>query len=183
MKGADGRICASPGSPPAKWPIGHTHGSGWGAWPLNADSRQVGLRGVSVDAGRRVASVEPGAVLGTAAWAVVASTIRAQATRAAAAHTGRQARPSQATLTAIYHHALARADRRAVPRRRAGRGAAAGPAPPWHPSSARGRSEQCDVSVGQMVCIPAGDEAAVHAYYIRPLQPGCGMTAACRFGY
>jgi len=51
-----------------------------------------------------------------------------------------------------------------------------------HPRVGR-RSEQCDAGVGQMVCIPAGDEAAVHAYYIWPPQPGCGMTAACRFGY
>jgi EmrB/QacA subfamily drug resistance transporter len=47
------------------------------------------------------------AVLGTVAWAVVASTIRAQTAHAAAARTGHPARPGQAALTAIYHHALA----------------------------------------------------------------------------
>ena len=47
------------------------------------------------------------AVLGTVAWAVVASTIRAQTAHAAAVRTGHPARPGQAALTAIYHHALA----------------------------------------------------------------------------
>jgi hypothetical protein len=47
------------------------------------------------------------AVLGSVAWTVVANTFRAQTTHAAAAHTGGRARPSQAALTAIYHHALA----------------------------------------------------------------------------
>ena len=48
------------------------------------------------------------AVLGTVAWTVVANSIHAQTSRAAtAAPAGHPARPSQATLTAIYHHALA----------------------------------------------------------------------------
>jgi EmrB/QacA subfamily drug resistance transporter len=48
------------------------------------------------------------AVLGTVAWTVVANSIHAQTSRAAsAAPAGYPARPSQATLTAIYHHALA----------------------------------------------------------------------------
>jgi EmrB/QacA subfamily drug resistance transporter len=49
------------------------------------------------------------AVLGTVAWTVVANSIRAQTTHAAAAaaQAGHPARPSQAALTAIYHHALA----------------------------------------------------------------------------
>ena len=48
------------------------------------------------------------AVLGTVAWTVVANSIHAQTTRAAttAARRGHPARPSQAALTAIYHHAL-----------------------------------------------------------------------------
>ena len=48
------------------------------------------------------------AVLGTVAWTVVANAIHAQATRAATttAQGGHPARPSQAALTAIYHHAL-----------------------------------------------------------------------------
>ena len=49
------------------------------------------------------------AVLGTVAWTVVANSIHAQTTRAAttAAQRGDPARPGQAGLTAIYHHALA----------------------------------------------------------------------------
>jgi EmrB/QacA subfamily drug resistance transporter len=47
------------------------------------------------------------AVFGTVAWTVVANSTHAQAARAAAAQAGRPARPSQAALTAIYHHALA----------------------------------------------------------------------------
>src|SRR6266581_1507664 len=47
------------------------------------------------------------AVLGTVAWTVVANSLHAQAARAAAAAgAGHPARPSQAALTAIYHHAL-----------------------------------------------------------------------------
>ena len=48
------------------------------------------------------------AVLGTVAWTVVANSIHAQTTRAAttAAQRGDPARPGQAALTAIYHHAL-----------------------------------------------------------------------------
>ena len=55
------------------------------------------------------------AVLGTVAWTVVANSIHAQATRAAtnAAQRGHPARPSQAALTAIYHHALTAAFSRA----------------------------------------------------------------------
>jgi EmrB/QacA subfamily drug resistance transporter len=45
------------------------------------------------------------AVLGTIAWAAVANSARTQTAHAAQA--GRPARPSQAALTAIYHHALA----------------------------------------------------------------------------
>jgi EmrB/QacA subfamily drug resistance transporter len=49
------------------------------------------------------------AVLGTVAWTVVANSIHAQATRAAAtaAQAGYPARPGQAALAATYHHALA----------------------------------------------------------------------------
>ena len=49
------------------------------------------------------------AVLGTVAWTVVANSIRTQTAHAAAvaAHAGHPARPGQAALTAIYHHALA----------------------------------------------------------------------------
>ena len=49
------------------------------------------------------------AVFGTVAWTVVANSVHAQAARAAAAaaQAGYPARPSQAALTAIYHHALA----------------------------------------------------------------------------
>ncbi len=49
------------------------------------------------------------AVLGTVAWTVVANSIHAQTTHAAAAAApaGHPAHPSQAALTAIYHHALA----------------------------------------------------------------------------
>jgi EmrB/QacA subfamily drug resistance transporter len=49
------------------------------------------------------------AVFGTVAWTVVANSVHAQAARAAAAaaRAGYPARPSQAALTAIYHHALA----------------------------------------------------------------------------
>ena len=48
------------------------------------------------------------AVLGTVAWTVVASGIGATTAHATtAARSGRPARPSQAALTAIYHHALA----------------------------------------------------------------------------
>jgi EmrB/QacA subfamily drug resistance transporter len=49
------------------------------------------------------------AVLGTVAWTVVANSIRAQTAHAAtmAAHTGHPSRPSQATLTTVYHHAVA----------------------------------------------------------------------------
>jgi len=49
------------------------------------------------------------AVFGTVAWTVVANSIHAQAAHAAAAaaQAGYPARPSQAALTAIYHHALA----------------------------------------------------------------------------
>ena len=48
------------------------------------------------------------AVLGTVAWSVVANSIHAQTTRAATttAQGGHPARPGQAALTAIYHHAL-----------------------------------------------------------------------------
>ena len=48
-------------------------------------------------------------MLGTVAWTVVANSIHAQAARAAtaAARAGHPARPGQAALTAIYHHALA----------------------------------------------------------------------------
>ena len=48
------------------------------------------------------------AVLGTVAWTVVASSIGATTAHAtSAARAGHPARPSQAALTAIYHHALA----------------------------------------------------------------------------
>jgi len=49
------------------------------------------------------------AVLGTVAWTVVANSIRATTahTAAVAAQAGHPARPSQAALSAIYHHALA----------------------------------------------------------------------------
>jgi hypothetical protein len=49
------------------------------------------------------------AVFGTVAWTVVANSAHAQAARAAAAaaRVGYPARPSQAAVTAIYHHALA----------------------------------------------------------------------------
>jgi hypothetical protein len=48
------------------------------------------------------------AVLGTVAWTVVANSIRATTAHATtAAQAGHPARPSQAALTAIYHHALA----------------------------------------------------------------------------
>jgi predicted MFS family arabinose efflux permease len=49
------------------------------------------------------------AVFGTIAWTVVANSIRAGAVRAttAAGRAGHSARPSQAGLTAIYHHAVA----------------------------------------------------------------------------
>jgi hypothetical protein len=48
------------------------------------------------------------AVLSTVAWTVIADSIRAStAHAAAAARAGHPARPSQAALTAIYHHALA----------------------------------------------------------------------------
>ncbi len=49
------------------------------------------------------------AVFGTVAWTVIANSAHAQAARAAAAaaQAGYPARPSQAALTAIYHHALA----------------------------------------------------------------------------
>jgi hypothetical protein len=48
------------------------------------------------------------AVLGTVAWTAVANSIRADtAHAAAAAQAGHPPRPSQAALTAIYHHALA----------------------------------------------------------------------------
>ena len=49
------------------------------------------------------------AVLGTVAWTVVANSIRANTAHATtvAAQAGHPARPSQAALTAIYHHALA----------------------------------------------------------------------------
>jgi hypothetical protein len=49
------------------------------------------------------------AVFGTVAWTVVANSVHAQAARAAAAaaRADYPARPSQAALTAIYHHALA----------------------------------------------------------------------------
>jgi len=49
------------------------------------------------------------AVFGTVAWTVVANSVHAQAARAAAAaaRAGYPERPSQAALTAIYHHALA----------------------------------------------------------------------------
>jgi hypothetical protein len=48
------------------------------------------------------------AVLGTVAWTVVANSAHARAARAAtAAGAGHRARPSRATLTTIYHHALA----------------------------------------------------------------------------
>jgi hypothetical protein len=49
------------------------------------------------------------AVFGTVAWTVVANSVHAQAARAAAAaaRAGYPARPSQAAVTAIYHHALA----------------------------------------------------------------------------
>ena len=43
------------------------------------------------------------AVLGTVAWTVVAHSLQSQA----AAATARAARPSQAAVTAAYHHALA----------------------------------------------------------------------------
>ena len=48
------------------------------------------------------------AVLGTVAWTVVANSIGATTAHAtSAARAGHPARPSQAALTAIYHHALA----------------------------------------------------------------------------
>jgi EmrB/QacA subfamily drug resistance transporter len=48
------------------------------------------------------------AVLGTVAWTVVANSIQATTAHATtAAQAGHPARPSQAALTAIYHHALA----------------------------------------------------------------------------
>jgi hypothetical protein len=49
------------------------------------------------------------AVFGTIAWTVVANSVRAGAVHAttAAGRAGHAARPSQAGLTAIYHHALA----------------------------------------------------------------------------
>ena len=49
------------------------------------------------------------AVLGTVAWTAVANSIRTQTAHAAAvaAHAGHPARPGQAALTAISHHALA----------------------------------------------------------------------------
>ena len=45
-------------------------------------------------------------MLGTVAWTVVAHSLRAQAA-AAAARAGHLARPSQAAVTAAYHHVLA----------------------------------------------------------------------------
>jgi EmrB/QacA subfamily drug resistance transporter len=49
------------------------------------------------------------ALLGTVAWTVVANSVRASTSHAgaAAARAGHPARPGQAALTAIYHHALA----------------------------------------------------------------------------
>jgi predicted MFS family arabinose efflux permease len=47
------------------------------------------------------------AVLGTVAWTVVANSVHAQAARAATAALSHPARPTQAALTAVYHHALA----------------------------------------------------------------------------
>jgi hypothetical protein len=48
------------------------------------------------------------ALLGTVAWTVVANSIQARTAHAAtAAQAGHPPRPSQAALTAIYHHALA----------------------------------------------------------------------------
>ena len=47
------------------------------------------------------------AVLGTVAWTVVANSVHAQAAHAAAAQVGHPGRPTQAALTAMYHHALA----------------------------------------------------------------------------
>jgi hypothetical protein len=49
------------------------------------------------------------AMFGTVAWTVVANSIHVQVARAAtiAAQAGHPAHPSQAALTAIYHHALA----------------------------------------------------------------------------
>jgi hypothetical protein len=49
------------------------------------------------------------ALLGTVAWTVVANSIRASTAHAttATARAGHRARPSQAALTALYHHALA----------------------------------------------------------------------------
>jgi EmrB/QacA subfamily drug resistance transporter len=58
--------------------------------------------------GQQVGGAVGLAVLGTVAWTVVANSVRAEtAPTTAAAQAGHQARPSQAALTAIYHHALA----------------------------------------------------------------------------
>jgi len=61
------------------------------------------------NAGQQVGGSIGLAVLGTVAWTVVANTVRDQTAQAvtAATQAGQSARPSQAGLTAIYHHALA----------------------------------------------------------------------------
>jgi hypothetical protein len=72
-------------------------------------AQESGVASSVLNAGLQVGGSIGLAVLGTVAWTVVANNIRAQAalTAAAAARAGHAARPSQAALTAAYHHALA----------------------------------------------------------------------------
>ncbi len=67
-----------------------------------------GVASSLLNTGQQVGGAIGLAVLGTVAWTVVANSARAQAAHAAAAaRAGHTARPSQAALTAVYHHALA----------------------------------------------------------------------------
>jgi hypothetical protein len=74
-----------------------------------AGDRDSGAAASLLNAGQQVGGAVGLAVLGTVAWTVAASSIRAGAAHvaAAAARTGRQPHPPDLPMTAIYHHALA----------------------------------------------------------------------------
>ncbi len=72
------------------------------------DDQESGVAASLRNTGQQVGGSIGLAVLGTVAWTVVANSVHAQAARAAtAAGAGHLARPSWATLTTIYDHALA----------------------------------------------------------------------------
>jgi hypothetical protein len=78
-------------------------------WPCPVRDEESGVAASLRNTGQQVGGSIGLAVLGTVAWTVVANSTGATTAHAAtaAARAGHPARPSQAALTATYHHALA----------------------------------------------------------------------------